>query len=241
VLVVNEAFAHRWFPGENALGKSLGFGRGATAEIVGVVADIRQQSVSGPAEPTIYVHELQNSRVRMNLIVRTQGDPLAMTAALRDAIHIVDPLQAITAVFTLDEALAESVARPRLLMILMATFGVLGLTLGALGLSGVLAYIVNQRQREIGVRLALGADRGAVLRMVVRRGMQLAALGVVAGLAGAVALGRLLRGVLFGVNPADPILLALVAVTLLLVAAASSWIPARRAAAVDPVVTLREE
>lgn len=240
VLVVNEAFARRWFPGEKALGKTLGFGR-ASAEIVGVVGDIRQRAVEEEAEPTIYIHVQQNGRVRMNLIVRTQGDPLAMTGTVRDAIHSVDRLQAITAVFTLDEAMRESVARPRLLMILMATFGVLGLTLGALGLYGVLAYIVNQRQREIGVRLALGADRGAVLRMVVRRGMQLAAVGVVAGLVGAVALGRLLRGVLFGVNPADPLLLALVAVTLLLVAAASSWIPARRAASVDPVVTLRDE
>jgi len=241
VLVVNEAFARRWFPGERVVGKKLDFGRGANAEIVGVVADIRQRSVGEDAEPTIYVHEQQNGRVRMNLIVRTQGDPLAMTGAVREAIRSVDKLQAITAVFTLDDALAESVARPRLLMILMATFGVLGLTLGALGLYGVLAYLVNQRQREIGVRLALGANRSAVLQMVVRRGLQLAGAGVVAGLLGAVALGQLMRGVLFGVNPADPILLALVAVTLLAVAAAASWIPARRAASVDPVVTLRDE
>lgn len=241
VLVVNEAFARRWFPGERVVGKSLDFGQGGSIEIVGVVGDIRQRSVGEEAEPTIYVHEQQNGRVRMNLIVRTQGDPLAMTGAVRDAIHSVDKLQAITAVFTLDQALAESVARPRLLMILMATFGALGLTLGALGLYGVLAYLVNQRQREIGVRLALGADRSMVLRMVVRRGMQLAGAGVLAGLAGSVALGQLLRGVLFGVDPADPLLLALVSLTLLAVAVAASWIPARRAASVDPVVTLRDE
>ncbi len=241
VLVVNEAFARRWFPGENAMGKSLGFGRNLTAEIVGVVADIRQQAVGEEAEPTLYLHAQQNGRVRMNLIVRTQGDPLAMTGVVRDAIHSVDRLQAITAVFTLDQALHDAVARPRLLMILMAAFGMLGLTLGALGLYGVLAYIVNQRQREIGVRLALGADRGSVLRMVVQRGMMLAGVGVAVGLVGAVALGGALRGVLYGVNPADPLLLAVVAVTLLVVAAVSSWIPARRAASVDPVVTLRDE
>ncbi|MEP7381628.1 MAG: ABC transporter permease [Gemmatimonadota bacterium] len=241
VLVVNEAFARRWFPSENALGKSLGLGRGVLAEIIGVVADIRQQAVGEEAEPTIYVHAQQNGRVRMNLIVRTQGDPLAMTGVVRDAIHSVDRLQAITAVFTLDQALHDAVARPRLLMILMAAFGMLGLTLGALGLYGVLAYIVNQRQREIGVRLALGADRGSVLRMVVQRGMMLAGVGVAVGLVGAVALGGALRGVLYGVNPADPLLLAVVAVTLLVVAAVSSWIPARRAASVDPVVTLRDE
>lgn len=241
VLVVNEAFARRWFPGERVVGKTIDFGRGGGVLIVGVVGDIRQRSVAEEGEPTIYIHEQQNGRVRMNLIVRTQGDPLAMTGAVRDAIHSVDKLQAITAVFTLDQALAESVARPRLLMILMATFGILGLTLGALGLYGVLAYLVNQRQREIGVRLALGADRGMVLRMVVRRGMQLAGFGVLAGLAGSVALGQVLRGVLFGVDPADPLLLALVSLTLLAVAVAASWIPARRAASVDPVVTLRDE
>jgi ABC-type antimicrobial peptide transport system permease subunit len=153
----------------------------------------------------------------------------------------VDPLQAITDVYTLEQSLHDAVARPRLLMGLMAAFGALGLSLGALGLYGVLAYLVNQRQREIGVRLALGADRRRVLRMVLRQGMLLAAGGVLLGIAGALAVGGLLRGVVYGVNPADPALLALVTVTLLAVAAAASWIPARRAASVDPVVTLRDE
>ncbi|MCC6771990.1 MAG: ABC transporter permease [Gemmatimonadaceae bacterium] len=241
VLLVNEAFARRWFPGEPARGKRLEFGRGATVEIIGVVGDIRQRTLSEPAEPTIYIHVPQNGRVRMNLIVRTLGDPLAMTGVVREAIRTVDPLQAITDVYTLEQSLHDAVARPRLLMGLMAAFGALGLSLGALGLYGVLAYLVNQRQREIGVRLALGADRRRVLRMVLRQGMLLAAGGVLLGIAGALAVGGLLRGVVYGVNPADPALLALVTVTLLAVAAAASWIPARRAASVDPVVTLRDE
>lgn len=241
VVVVNEAFARRWFPGENALGKRLEFGPDRAVEIIGIASDIRQRTLAEPADPAIYVHVPQNGRVRMNLIVRTVGDPLAMVGVVQEAIRTVDPLQAITAVFTLDQLLDEAVARPRQLMLLMAAFGVLGLTLGALGLYGVLAYLVNQRQREIGVRLALGADRRRVLRMVVRQGMLLAGSGVILGLFGAVALGGVLRGVVYGVNPSDPLLLAGVAFTLLAVAAAASWIPARRAASVDPVVTLRAE
>lgn len=241
VVVVNEAFQRQWFPGESALGKALLVGGGVSAEIVGVVNDIRQQSMAEEADPTVYVHVPQNGRVRMNLIVRTRGEPLALVGAVRDAIWSVDRQQAISAIFTLEDAVRESVARPRLLMVLMATFGVLGLSLGALGLYGVLAYLVNLRQREIGVRLALGADRQMIRRMFVRHGVALGVTGVGIGVVGSLALGRFLRGVLYGVDPADPLMLALVAITLLAVATASSWIPARRAASVDPAVTLREE
>ncbi|MBK8060267.1 MAG: FtsX-like permease family protein [Gemmatimonadetes bacterium] len=241
VLVVNEAFERKWFPGERALGKTVIAGGRVRAEIVGVVGDIRQRSMAEVAVPTMYIHVPQNGRVRMNLVVRTRGEPLAMVPLVREAIRSVDRQQAIGSVFTLDDARHDAVARPRLLMVLMAGFGVLGLSLGALGLYGVLAYLVNLRQREIGVRLALGADRRRVLRMVVGQGVQLAGVGVVLGLAGSLALGRLLAGVLYGVDPADPILLALVALTMLAVAFASSWFPARRAASVDPAVTLRED
>lgn len=241
VVVVNEAFERQWFPGESARGKWLLVNGQAKVEIVGVVGDIRQRSMAEAAVPTVYVHVPQNGRVRMNLVVRTRGEPLAMVPLVREAIRSVDRQQAIGSIFTLDDARHDAVARPRLLMVLMAGFGVLGLSLGALGLYGVLAYLVNLRQREIGVRLALGADRGRVLRMFVGQGVQLAAIGVGLGLAGALALGRVLAGVLYGVDPADPALLAAVALTMLTVALASSWFPARRAASVDPAVTLRED
>jgi predicted permease len=241
MLVVNESFARRWFPGEAALGKHLALGPGSSAEIIGVVADIRHRAIADPAEPAVYIHVPQNGRVRMNLVVRTAGEPLAMAGVVRDAIRSVDPQQSIQAVYTLDQVLRDAVARPRLLMVLMATFGILGLALGALGLYGVLAYLVTVRQREIGVRLALGADTRSVLGMVVRRGMLLAGAGVAFGLVGALALGGVMRGVLYGVNPTEPLLLALVSVTLFGVAVLASWIPARRAASVDPVVTLRDE
>jgi len=241
VIVVNEAFQRRFFPGEVATGKFLQFTPRARAEIVGVVADIRQKAMAEPAEPTVYIHVPQNGRVRMNLIVRTRADPLSLVGPVRDAIRSLDRQQSIGSIFTLEDAVHGAMARPRLLMVLMATFGALGLALGALGLYGVLAYLVSMRQREIGVRLALGASRGAVLRMIVRHGVLLAVAGVAIGVAGALGLGRFVQGVLYGVSPTDPVLLILVAVTLLGVAFVASLIPARRAASVDPVTTLREE
>ncbi|MEO7965052.1 MAG: ABC transporter permease, partial [Gemmatimonadaceae bacterium] len=170
VFIVNEAFAKRWFPGENAVSKELIIGRSIRAQIIGVVGNIRQISIADEAVPTMYIHELQNGRSRMHLIVRTQGAPEAMANVLREAVWSVDRNQPITAVYTYADAMRESVARPRLLTVLLGIFGLIGLTLGALGLYGVLAFYVSQRQREIGVRLALGARPAAVLRMIVGRG-----------------------------------------------------------------------
>jgi putative ABC transport system permease protein len=241
VVVVNQAFEKRWFPGERALGKKVLLGGRIPVEVVGVVNDIRQRAVAEPAVPTIYVHVLQNGRVRMNLVVRTRGDPMAMAGALREAVWSVDRSQPITAVFTLEDVMGDALANPRLLAVLLGIFGFLGLVLGALGLYGVLAYLVTQRQREIGVRLALGANRRQVLRMIVGRGLLLTVSGVAIGVVGALALGRILNGVLYGVSPNDPATIAVVVTVLLSVAALASWVPARRAASVDPVLTLREE
>jgi predicted permease len=240
VVVINEAFAKRWFPGERPVGKYVMFGP-RRVEVVGVVNDIRQRAMSTEAEPTMYIHVQQNGRVRMNLMVRTRGEPLAMIGALREAVWSVDRQQPITSVFTFDEAMRDSLARPRLLTVLLGIFGALGLLLGAVGLYGVLAYVVSQRQRDIGVRLALGARPGAVLQMIVKRGLVLALAGVAVGVAGSLALGRLLSTVLYDVTPGDPLTLMAVTAVLLVVAALASWIPARRAARMDPVVTLREE
>ena len=243
VAIVNEAFARQFFPGERAVGKTLlvGGGGGESIEIIGVINDIRQVAMSEPARPTLYWDNLQNSRVKTTIVARTAGDPLAMTAAIRQAIWSIDPDQPITTVFTFDDAVSDALARPRLLTVLLGAFGFVGLALGAIGIYGMLAALVNERRREIGVRLALGAQPGQILRMVVGRGLALALLGIVAGLAAAFALSRLLVAVLYGVRPADPLTFAGMALVLILTAVLASWLPARRAAALDPVETLRAE
>jgi predicted permease len=240
VVIVNEAFARQYFPGERAVGKTLVAGA-ESIEVIGVVNDIRQVAMSEPARATMYWDNLQNARVKTTIVARTAGDPLAMTAAIRQAIWSIDPDQPITSVFTFDDAVSNALARPRLLTVLLGAFGFVGLALGAIGIYGMLVALVNERRREIGVRLALGAQRGEILRMVIGRGLVLALVGVVAGLAAAFALSRLLVAVLYGVRPADPLTFAGMALVLVLTAALASWLPARRAAALDPVETLRAD
>jgi predicted permease len=239
-LVVNQAFARKYFPGERLAGRSIPFGRGAVP-IFGVVGDVRQQAMDKPAEPTVYMNYRKNNRSRHTLVVRTRGEPLAMTRRIEETIWSLDKDQTIGAVFTFDEAMRDSVARPRLLLVLLGAFGLLGLGLGALGIYGVLAYLVSQRPREIGVRLALGAQPSSVSRMIVKRGLALTAAGLAIGVAGALALGRVIAGVLYGIAPTDPTTYVVAVATLLGVAALGSWLPARRAAGVDPAVTLRAD
>jgi ABC-type antimicrobial peptide transport system permease subunit len=192
------------------------------------------------AQPTIYVHNLQNARVKTTLVVRAAGDPAALAGSVREAIWSIDPQQAITEVFTFDESVSLALSRPRLIAVLLGAFGVIGLALGALGVYGVVSALVGERRREIGVRLALGARPADVLSMVVRGGLVVAGIGAAIGLAGAVALSRSLSSVLFDVEPVDAATYAGMAVLLLLTASLASYLPARRAARVDPVETLRE-
>jgi putative ABC transport system permease protein len=164
-----------------------------------------------------------------------------MARAVQDAIWSIDRNQTITSIFTMRSAVGEAVARPRLLTTLLGLFGVLGLLIGGIGLYGVLAYFVTQRRREIGVRVALGADAARVQGMVVGHGLWLAAAGIVVGLIGAAMLTRFMRSVLYGVEATDPVTFAGVAAVLLAVAFLASWIPARRAARVDPLIAMRAE
>src|SRR6185503_16087087 len=201
-VIVNKAFADEHFPGTSAVGKTLGLGQ-ARLPIIGVVNNIRQTSIEDPVLPTVYINNLMNSRVQVTMVARTPGDPLAMANAVRDAIWSVDREQTITSISTFNQLVGEAVARPRLLTVLLGLFGTLGLVLGAVGLYGVLSYLVSSRQREIGVRIALGAPRMSVLRMVVRRGLVMAGAGTVIGLLAAFTLTRYLRDVLFGIAPTD--------------------------------------
>jgi len=241
VLVVNEALARKYFPGRSPVGQSMTLGDTTHFAIVGVVGDVHQKSVDEAPVPRIYVSVYQIFRVRTNLVVRTQGYPTLMIPRIEGAIRSVDPQQTITAAYTLDDAVSEAVARPRLVTVLLGLFGAMGLVLGALGIYGVLAYLVTQRTREIGVRIALGARTTSVLGMVLGRGLQLAGIGVAIGLGASLLLTRLMSGVLYGVSPTDPVTFAGVAVALLAVAALASAIPAFRAARVDPLTALRAE
>ncbi len=238
VVVVSEEFARRTWPGEEAVGKALRSGQGEIP-VIGVVADVRQGGLAEPVEPAIYLHALQQFRSRMTIVVRTSGDPLRSADAVRRVIWSQNPDQTITAVTTLDAVMGRGVARPRVLAWLLGAFGTIGLTLGALGIFGVLAFAVTQRRREIGLRLALGASPRAVLRLILGQGMLLAVTGVALGVVGAAILTRSMESVLFGIEPSDPWTFAQVIGVLLGAAALASWLPARRALAIDPVTALR--
>jgi ABC-type antimicrobial peptide transport system permease subunit len=180
-------------------------------------------------------------RSNLKVFVRTSGEPLAMISAIRAAIQDVDAGQPIANLTTLDRVVASTVAQPRLVATLLGVFGALALALAILGIYGVISFNVVQRTREIGLRMALGADRGSVVRMVVARTARLSVTGVVAGTVGALALTRVLTTQLYGVQPADPLTFVIVALVLGGAALLAGYVPARRAASVDPVVALREE
>lgn len=242
-LIVNEALAKRYFPDRSPVGQTITFGDTNHFAIVGVVGDARQNAVNEAPVPRVYASAYQIFRVKTSLVVRMRhgSDAGAMIARVEGAIRSVDPQQTFISAYTMPDAVGEAVAQPRLLTVLLGIFGAMGLALGALGLYGVLANLVSQRTREIGVRLALGAPTSDVLGMVVGRGLRLAAVGLVVGLAGALVLTRLMRGVLYGVTATDPLTFGIVIMVLLAVAAIASWLPARRATKVDPLVALRYE
>jgi putative ABC transport system permease protein len=243
VAVINRAAAHMLYPDENPIGKHLmvQWTGPPQAEIVGVAADSRFDAMEAAPEPFIFLPNSQRPSLFAGLVVRTAGDPLTMIAAVREAIRSVDPEQGVMETATMERRITDSVARPRLQTILLGAFGVLALVLACIGIYGVLAYAVSQRLPEIGVRLALGATPGRILGEVLRGGLGLTAVGLFIGVAVALALTRYLQALLYAVRSTDPAVFALAIATLLLVAAAACYIPARRAAHVDPMAVLREE
>lgn len=241
VVVVNKAFAKQYFKEQSAIGQSLKLGGSVDATIVGVVADIRQSAIADEPTPLMYISNYQNLRVRVTLVARTQGEPLLLARTLQNAIREIDRDQTITEVFTFDEILNEAVARPKFLTVLFGTFGTLGLLLGAVGIYGVLSFIVSQRRREIGLRIALGANAGAVQRLVMQRGLLLAIAGVAVGISSALMLSRYIEGMLYGIASTDAMTYVSVAAGLILIATLASLIPAWRASRVDPLVALQPE
>jgi predicted permease len=243
-VVINEALARRSFPGEDPIGKQLAQGSDPghdLATIVGVAADVKQHRLNQEADPEIYYPEWQWGLTELDLVVRTDGDPLSLLPAVKEQIAQLDPAQPVTKVRTLQEVLERNAGPQRLLAQLLSAFAGAALLLSALGIYGVVSYGVSRRERELGVRMALGAQAADVIRMVLGEGMRLSILGVLAGAPLALGLSRLLSAFLYGVSPRDPATYALAALGLALVAAAACWLPARRATRVDPAVALRAE
>jgi putative ABC transport system permease protein len=251
VAVINEEMARRYFKGEDPIGKRIliqeilygqpGLGPEIPWEVIGIVGDEQTGSLIDNKSGGLYVTFDQSSTDDLNMVLRGALDPRNLTSAIHAAVHAVDKDQAIADLQTLEQIKSGTVASDRMQTMLLAIFAALALLLAAIGIYGVISYSVTQRTHELGIRAALGASRGSLLTMVIRRGMRLTLMGLAIGVAGALALTRLLGSLLFGISPRDPVTLIVVAAVLSSVALLACYIPARRAAGVDPMVALRYE
>jgi putative ABC transport system permease protein len=242
-VIVNQALANKFYPGEDPIGKSIivSWNDSVPDEIVGVAGDVRQQDLETEARETIYWPPARFTYPFMTIAIRTAGDPRSVVAPAVAALHDLDPNVAAADVRTMEDVIDISVAQRRLTMLLLSIFAGLALVLAAVGIYGVIGYSVSQRTQEIGIRMALGAPRGAVLRMVVGQAMTLALIGVALGGVGAWMLTRLMQKLLFGVTASDPVTFVAVSALLAFVAALAASVPGLRATRVDPVIALRSE
>jgi predicted permease len=239
VVLINEAMARRYWPGGNAVGGHVD--RGSLLEVVGVVRNSRVSKVSDEAKPTIYLPLLQNYSADLTLHVRSAADPRSVLARVRQEIQAVDPAVAVYNLQTLEAQKNGALYAERLSAMLLALFGVMALALVAIGLYGMLSYAVAERTREIGIRLALGARRGDLLRLVIRRGLLLTMAGACVGVAASLAAVHTIERLLFGVSPTDPSTFVLVPAVLTAVAVLACWVPARRATRLNPLTALRHQ
>jgi putative ABC transport system permease protein len=248
VVVINEAMAHQYWPGEDPLGKRISFGPPEPSPwrtIVGVVADVRQMGMDAPVKAEMYISYRQIAThpwyAPRDLIIRAAGDPMNLVAAARERVRSIDPNQPIANIATMEKLLGEEAAPRSLGMMLVSAFAGLALLLASLGIYGVLSFFVAQQTPEIGIRMALGADQRAILAMILKKGMSWALLGIVIGAAASFALTRLMSSLLFDISATDPLTFIAIALLLAAVAMLACWIPARRATRVDPMVALRYE
>jgi putative ABC transport system permease protein len=242
VLIVNETLAQRYWPNENPIGKRVGTGApNDWMSVVGVVGDVHHMSLAQEPDPEIFMPWAQNPRPAMRLAVRTSFDPLRFAPALRQVVMEGDRDQPVSRVASMEQIVSDSVATKRLSTLLLGLFAMVALVLATIGIYGVVSFSVTRRQQEIGVRMALGARSADVLRMVVAQGTSLALVGVGIGLVASLALTRFINSLLYGVKAIDPPVFMGIALLLILVAILASYIPARRAARVDPMVALRHE
>jgi putative ABC transport system permease protein len=244
VMVVNETAARTFWPGEDPVGHRATAGQGGYgdgAEVIGVVGDVRYLQADEPAHPDVYVPYLQSPRSGMLLYIRTAGDPAALIGAVRREVRALNRDLPLFDVQTMDARISGATSKPRFTAILLAVFAGIALCLAAIGIYGVMSYLVTQRTREIGIRMALGARQSDVLSLVVRRGATLAALGIGIGTAGALAASRALTTLLYQIQPGDPATYVEIGAVLAAVALAACYLPARRASMVDPSRALRAE
>ena len=243
VAIISESAARQFWPGENPIGRQLRLHVNEPSrqprEIVGVVADVRTRGMELMPVAVIYVPHTQYGPESMTLTVRTAALPMSVLPALKTTLRTLAPGVALGQARTMEDLVAASVAQPRFRTLLLAIFAAVSLLLASVGLYGVVAFSVSQRKTELGLRIALGAEPGEVMRLVLRQGMWPVAVGIVAGLGGAALLARVMKSLLFGVDPGDPATFAAVAIVLTVVALAACYLPARRATIVDPAITLR--
>ena len=244
VILVSESFARRFFPNEDPLGKRIKVymdENPAWTEIIGVVGDVRYDNLTAEAEPFVYYPHPELTYAFMTLVIRTAGDPAALAPAVRREIAALDADQPVADVRTMTEVMSEQVARARFNTLLLAVFAGLATLLSAIGIFGVMSYSVQLRTREIGLRMALGAQPRRVLILVLRQGLLLTLVGIGVGLAGSLALSRVMTGLLYGVTASDPLTFASIVVVLAAVSLIACYIPARRATRVDPLIALKYE
>jgi len=245
VVILNEEMARRYFEGQDPIGQRIKLGRPESSTpwmtIVGVVGDVRHFGLDTAVRREIFRPYSQSVWPSMTIAVKTAVEPLTLAYAVKAGLGRIDPEQPVSRVRTMDDVVAESVGGRRFPMLLLAIFSGLALTLAAIGVYGVVNYLVSQRTRELGIRVALGARRRQMMQLVVGGSLRPIVAGLIVGVAGAMFGARLLSTLLYSVKPSDPSVLAGIVALLGLTAAAACWLPARRAATVDPLVALREE
>ena len=243
VLVINEAFARTYFPGRDPIGARLeGAADFIKGEIVGVVGDVKHRGLDAEALPAFYVSYRQSSTFPiMNFLVRSQNDPASLTLSVQRALQTLDARVVVFNVRPFEDFVADSVTPRRFNLWLLGAFAVLAVVLALAGIYGTMSYAVAQRTRELGIRVALGAQRRDVLKLIVGEGMKLIVVGIGIGMLGAFALTRLMKSLLFAVSASDPLTFVVIALLLMSIALLACWFPARRATKVDPLVALRYE
>jgi putative ABC transport system permease protein len=257
IAIVNEAFARKYWLDQNPIGQRMVIGKGLgdvfdepAREVVGIVGSVTESGLAGGMVPVMYVPQSQitdgltklgASLLPLSWVIRTSGDPLSISSAVRHELESLDPQLSPSHVANMEQLIAEGNSRQNFNTLLLTVFASIALLLAAVGIYGLMSYAVEQRRQEIGIRMAMGADSGKIMRLVLGQGMRLAIVGTALGLAGAYGLTRLLAKFLFGVKPSDPLAFSLVAATLIVVTLLAAFVPTRRAMRVDPMVALRQE